>query len=45
MSKIYDGAFRTVLNDCRKLIIPITNEIFGEYTGDEKVEFLPNEHF
>ena len=34
---IYDGAFRTILNDCRKLIIPIINEIFGEtYTGRRK---------
>lgn len=46
MGNIYDGAFRTILNDCRKLIIPVINEIFGEeYTGDEKIEFLPNEHF
>lgn len=46
MSNIYDGAFRTVLNDCRKLILPLINEIFGEdYTGDEKIEFSPNEHF
>ena len=46
MGDIYDGAFRTILNDCRKLIIPVINEIFGEeYTGEEKVEFFPNEHF
>ena len=46
MGNIYDGAFRTILNDCRKLVIPVINEIFQEsYTGDEKVEFLPNEHF
>lgn len=46
MSNIYDGAFRTILNDCRQLIIPVINEIFGEaYTGDEKIEFFPNEHF
>ena len=46
MSNIYDGAFRTILNDCRKLIIPVINEIFREeYTGEEKIEFLPNEHF
>lgn len=38
--------FRTILNDCRKLILPVINEIFDEgYTGDEKVEFFPNEHF
>ena len=41
MSDIYDGAFRTILNDCRKLVIPVINEIFGEsYTGDEKIEFF-----
>ena len=46
MSNIYDGAFRTILNDCRKLIIPVINEIFREeYTGEEKIEFFPNEHF
>ncbi len=46
MGYIYDGAFRTMLNDCRKLVILLINEIFGEdYTGDEKVEFFPNEHF
>ncbi len=28
MGNIYDGAFRTILNDCRKLIIPVINEIF-----------------
>lgn len=46
MANIYDGAFRTILNDCRKLVIPIINEIFGEtYTGQEEIQFLPNEHF
>lgn len=46
MANIYDGAFRTILNDCRQLIIPIINEIFGEnYSGDEVIEFYPNEHF
>ncbi len=46
MANIYDGTFRTILNDCRKLIIPIINEIFGEaYTGDEEIRFSPNEHF
>lgn len=29
MGNIYDGAFRTILNDCRQLIIPVINEIFG----------------
>ncbi len=46
MANIYDGAFRTILNDCRKLIIPIINEIFREtYTGKEEIRFFPNEHF
>ena len=46
MANIYDGAFRTILNDCRKMIIPVINEIFGEtYTGEEEIRFFPNEHF
>ena len=46
MGNIYDGAFRTILNDCRKLIIPVINEIFDEhYTGEEEIRFFPNEHF
>ena len=46
MANIYDVAFRTILNDCRKLIIPVINEIFGEtYTGEEEIRFFPNEHF
>jgi len=46
MANIYDGAFRTILNDCRKLVIPVINEIFDEsYTGEEEIQFYPNEHF
>ena len=46
MADIYDTAFRTVLNDCRGLIIPLINISFGEhYTGNERIEFFPNEHF
>ena len=42
----YDDVFRTLLNDCTSLIIPVVNEIFGEhYTGKETIQFLPNEHF
>ena len=42
----YDDVFRTLLNDCPKLIIPVINEIFQEhYTGNEEIRFLPNEHF
>ena len=46
MGNIYDGAFRTILNDCRQMIILVINEIFKEdYTGNEIIEFHPNEHF
>jgi len=46
MNDIYDAAFRTLLNDCPHLIIPLLNEMFGEhFKGDEKIEFFPNEHF
>ena len=42
----YDDVFRTLLNDCSSLIIPVINEVFGEdYCGDEEVLFYPNEHF
>ena len=42
----YDDVFRTLLNDCSSLILPVINEIFGEhYTGSEKIVFFPNEHF
>lgn len=42
----YDDVFRTLLNDCTSLIIPVVNEIFGEnYRGDEPIRFIPNEHF
>ena len=42
----FDDVFRTLLNDCSTLIIPLINEIFGEhYTGKEKITFSPNEHF
>lgn len=46
MADIYDSAFRTVLNDCSKLIIPIINISFEEhYMGNERITFFPNEHF
>lgn len=42
----YDDVFRTLLNDCTSLIIPVINEVFGEnYTGKEKIVFAVNEHF
>lgn len=34
----YDDVFRTLLNDCSSLIIPVINEVFGEdYSGEEKI--------
>lgn len=42
----YDDVFRTLLNDCAPLVIPVVNELFGEsYSGSEKITFSPNEHF
>lgn len=42
----YDDVFRTLMNDCSSLIIPVINEVFGEeYTGDEEIVFSSNEHF
>lgn len=42
----YDDVFRTLLNDCSPLVIPVINEVFGEhYTGQEAIIFSPNEHF
>lgn len=42
----YDDVFRTIINDCTELVIPVVNEIFGEhYSGKEKIIALKNEHF
>ena len=42
----YDDAFRTMLNDCSTLIIPVVNLYFNEtYTGREKITFSKNEHY
>ena len=42
----YDDAFRTLMNDCAKLLIPLINEIFGKnFTGNEQIIQHPNEHF
>lgn len=42
----YDDVFRTLLNDCSSLIIPVINEVFHErYSGKEMVVFSANEHF
>ena len=46
VSTPYDDVFRTLLNDCSSLIIPVINEMFCEhYTGEEEILFSPNEHF
>ena len=42
----YDDVFRTLLNDCSSLIIPVINEVFCErYSGKEEIVFSTNEHF
>ena len=42
----YDDAFRTLLLECTELIIPVVNELFGtDYTGNEEIILLQNEHF
>ncbi len=42
----YDDVFRTLLNDCRGLIVPLINELFEEnYSGAEEIVFSVNEHF
>jgi len=38
----YDDVFRTLLNDCSSLIIPVINEVFGEsYRGMSRLYFRP----
>ena len=42
----YDDVFRTLLNDCSSLSIPVISEIFHEdFSGDEKIVFMPETHF
>ena len=42
----YDDAFRTMLNDCKGLIIPVVNLYFNEtYIGNEEITFSKNEHY
>ena len=42
----YDDVFRTLINDCPELVLPVINEMFGEnYRGDEQIVFGQNEHF
>jgi hypothetical protein len=32
----YDDVFRTLLNDCSSLIIPLINEVFSEHYTEKK---------
>ena len=42
----YDDVFKTLLNDCSSLIIPVINEVFHEhYRGDETITFHTNDHY
>lgn len=42
----YDDAFRTILTECKELIIPVVNEIFGtKFTGKESIKVMSNERF
>lgn len=42
----YDDVFRTLINDCSEMIIPLVNETFEEhFTGKEEVILHQNEHF
>ena len=42
----YDDVFRTLTNDCPKLILPLLNEFFHEkYDGSETISFATNELF
>ena len=46
VGSVYDDVFRTMMSDCRQLVIPLVNEMFHlGYTGKEKVEPCRNEHF
>ena len=40
----YDDTFRTLLQDCPELVVPLINELFGtNYTGREVVVSNENE--
>lgn len=42
----YDDAFKTVVHDCKSLLIPLVNEVFHEqFSADATVSFSSNEHF
>lgn len=42
----YDDSFRTLLTDCKRLVVPLVNEMFGEnWAETEHVELYQNEVF
>ncbi len=42
----YDDVFRTLLERCEKLIIPVINEVFKtNYDMDEEITLISNEHY
>lgn len=42
----YDDAFKTVVHDCRSLLIPLVNEVFHEhFSSHANVSFSSNEYF
>lgn len=46
MNTPYDDVFRTLLTDCRQLMIPIVNEVFqADYIGNEQIILRENEIF
>ncbi|MBQ9210968.1 MAG: hypothetical protein IJ153_04645 [Clostridia bacterium] len=41
----YDDVFKTLIHDCKRLVIPLINEIFGEnYSMDEMIRFENTEN-
>ena len=45
-STAYDDAYRTMLEKCSSLVLPVLNEVFGEhYCGNEEVILNQNELF
>lgn len=42
----YDDVFRTLLERCQKLIIPVINEVFKtDYDMSEDITLISNEHY
>ena len=42
----FDDVFRTMVNDCQKLLLPVLNEMFHySYEGSEQIDFLPTKRF